>query len=160
MSVWYVWILACRVSLKGSMPGISHRGWNCPVVCGVDAGLAPLRSVPCPSFFSIQCPSLSPRAGSGPDRGEGSSCGDFQSFPGEVGATLPLLLSPLPSVPVPSSLPLHPLPLSPPRFFPPSPPETGKRAERACPVLGSVRTQAWPGRDWGPVQKADLQVSC
>lgn len=72
-------------------------------------GLAPLWSVLCPSFLSSEVPSPRPPLpglAQGQTEERGTAAGDFQSFQGEVGATPPLLLLPLPSSPLlPPSLP-------------------------------------------------------
>lgn len=95
MSVWYVWILACRF-LKGEHAWNLSQGLELPGGVGARTeGLAPCGRSPAPLFSPSNSP-LPPRAGSEPDRGEGAAAGDFQSFQGEVGATLPLLLHPSP----------------------------------------------------------------
>ena len=92
MSVWYVWILACRVSLKGSTPGISHRGWNCwagwvPRL----KGLPPCGQCPAPLFSPFNSPHSLPGLAQGQTEergggGGGSSCWGFPELPGGGGS--------------------------------------------------------------------------
>lgn len=103
---------------------------------------------------SLSSPSNGPHSHPGLARGQtearGAAAGDFQSVQGEVGATLPRFLSPLPSVPVPSpSLPFLYTSLfsSPPPF---SATPTTEEREQACPVC---RSQVELGRVWGLCRK-------
>lgn len=114
MCLFGMWILAWRASLKGSMPGIPHRGWKWPGG-GVPGqrGLPLCGQCPAPLFFLYLIPPHSfPRLACARQK-RGSSCRGFPELPGGGGShpspppAAPLFLSSRSSLPcfyIPSSL--------------------------------------------------------